>query len=133
MTHEEIHVKIGEIADQITKLEQSKNEAYAELGKQVFPNLADGEYAEISAQIKAADEKLAALRGEQKTIEAEYRRLVESYTCFFCKTVNGEGAVFCAECGSKLGEKPREYCDNCGTMNNTGQKFCGECGTKLPE
>jgi len=133
MTHEEMNIKIGEIADQITQLEKSKNEIYAELGKKVFPNLADGEYPDIVEQIKLADEKMNALRDDQDFIEAEYKRIIESYTCFLCKTVNNEGAVFCAECGAKLGAKPREYCEKCETMNNPGQKFCGECGAKLRE
>ena len=131
MTLKELKTKLDEVAGQIGALELSEREAYAELGRRLYPELAEDEQADLVLRIKTADEELAGLRKEQTAIETEYSQRVAAATCFYCKTVNAEGAAFCEECGKKLGEKPKEYCEACGMMNRPGQKFCGECGKKL--
>ena len=133
MTRDELKTNIDWAAQQIDELNTALRDAYAELGKELYPALAEGEYAELSGKIKTAEANLAALSGERAAMESEYRRLTEKATCFKCKTINADDAVFCEECGSRLGEKPREYCESCGTMNSPGQKFCGECGAKLKD
>jgi len=127
-------IKINEIGEEITALEKSEITAYAELGKKILPELEGeiaSEFAPFIDRIKEIGARLNSLKTEQAALEAEYERAIESLTCFFCKTVNLEGSVFCEECGAKLGEKPREFCEACGTMNRPEQKYCGECGAKL--
>jgi len=137
MPCEEMKIKINEIAEEITALEKSEVIAYAELGRKILPELegdteAESEYALYIDRIKGLSARLTFLKTEQSALETEYELAIEALTCFFCKTVNLDGAVFCEECGAKLGEKPREYCESCGTMNRPDQKYCGECGAKLP-
>ena len=133
MTRDELKINIDWAAQQITELTSAIHNAYAELGKELYPMLANGEYAELTEKIKTAETNLSTLESEKSEMEIEYRRQTENATCFYCKTLNADDAVFCEECGKRLGEKPREYCDVCATMNNPGQKFCGECGAKLKE
>ena len=132
MLTEEIKVKLNDIAEQISELKQSERQIYAELGKKLFPEVSGNpEHAEIAAQINEINEKLNGFREEQANLQGEYNRRIAALTCYYCKTVNADGSSYCEECGAKLGEKPKEYCESCGTMNHPGQKFCGECGTKL--
>ena len=135
MTRDEIKVNLEQITEQIEKLEHDENQSYAELGRILLPELTDeeGEHAELVARIRITEKRLIALRDDQLSMEADYQKQLIASTCFYCKAVNADGAAFCEECGKRLGEKPREYCDNCGTMNHSHQKFCGECGTKLAE
>ena len=132
MTRDEIKTNLDDISEQINKFEQAETQSYAELGRKVLPELSDGAHSELVEQIRTIEKRLIALRNDQISLEAEYQQSVAASTCFFCNAVNADGAVFCEECGKKLG-KPREYCDACGKMNYPGQKFCGECGAKLPE
>ena len=133
MTREELKANIDQVTQQIVDLVLLIQNSYAELGRELYPMLANGEYAELTEKIKTAETNLSALKNEQAEMEIEYRRQTENATCFYCKTLNADDAVFCEECGKRLGEKPREYCEACATMNNPGQKFCGECGAKLKE
>lgn len=132
MTLDEMKTRLGEIAGQMTDLEQTEYEAYAELGRVVLPELEGrGTHAEIVSRIRETSEKLSALKVETASLEAEQKHRIAAITCYKCNTVSSEGAAFCEECGAKLGEKPKEYCEACGTMNHPGQKFCGECGARL--
>ena len=133
MTREELKSSIDQTTRNIAEQGALLQNAYADLGKELYPTLASGEYAHLAERIRAAEANLYALRSEQSAMEGEYRRLTESATCFYCKTINADDAAFCEECGKRLGEKPREYCEACGTVNSPGQKFCGECGAKLVE
>jgi len=133
MTRDEIKTYLEDIGNQIDGFNQDETQLYAELGRKVLPQLEEGEYSELVAEIKEIEEKLSFLKNEQSSLESDYKKRVADSTCFYCKTVNTEGGLFCEECGKKLGEKPKEYCEACGTMNHPGQKFCGECGGKLPE
>jgi len=132
MSLDEIKIKIGEIAEEIANLENSEQIAYADLGRRILPELeGNAEYAAFTDRIKGLSTRLINLKFDESELEKEQKRRFDALTCFKCKTVNLEGAVFCEECGVKLGEKPREYCEACGTMNRPDQKFCGECGAKL--
>lgn len=77
--------------------------------------------------------------------------------CHNCGTSNLEDAVFCKECGTKIGAKKVKClecgeeidenakfcsfcgtsmkkvlrCHNCNSENEAGTKFCSECGSKL--
>ncbi|MCL1794345.1 MAG: zinc ribbon domain-containing protein [Oscillospiraceae bacterium] len=133
MTLEELKISIDRAMQSIAEQCESLQSVYAELGRELYPALADGEYPQLAEKIKTAEANLNALKNEQSAMENEYRRLVESVTCFYCRHINADDAVFCEECGKRLGEKPREYCETCGTINNPGQKFCGECGAKLKD
>lgn len=132
MTIDEMKTKLGEIDGKITELEQSELQAYADLGRKLFAELDENtEHVELVSRIREASEKLEAIRKERNDSKVEYEQRLAELTCYSCKAVNPEGAAFCEECGAKLGEKPKEYCEGCGTMNHPGQKFCGECGAKL--
>lgn len=133
MTRDELKINIDGITEKISNLENSATQLYTDLGKKVLPDLPEDAYPEIVAQIKETENNLTGLRFEKNSLEEEYQKIIIASTCFYCKAVNSEGAVFCEECGKKLGEKPKEYCEACGNMNNPGQKFCGECGAKLAE
>ena len=133
MTRDEIKTYLEEIAGQIVSFKKSETQLYAKLGKNVLPELEEGKFSELVAEIKEITDKLIFLKNEQASLESEYQKRVIEATCFYCESVNSEGSVFCEECGKKLGEKPKEYCETCGKMNSPGQKFCGECGTRLPE
>jgi RNA polymerase subunit RPABC4/transcription elongation factor Spt4 len=133
MTREELKINIDQTAQKTNELKLFLQNVYAELGRELYPALAEGEHTQITGKIKTTEANLLALNSEQSAMENEYRRLIETVTCFYCKTINADDAAFCEECGKKLGEKPREYCEGCGTVNNPGQKFCGECGAKLKE
>ena len=131
---DEIKIRIGEISDEITDLEKAELLSYADLGRKLLPEIRETtEYEAYVDRIKGISARLSFLRTEQSALDIEYKRRIEALTCFYCKTVNLEGAVFCEECGAKLGEKPREYCDVCKTMNRPEQKYCGECGAKLAD
>lgn len=132
MNPEEIKAKTDDMARQIAGLEQTELTAYAELGQKLLPEIAqNSEHAPLVEQIRATDGKLAALREELAALETEYKKRLAALTCFSCKALNQEGAAFCEACGTKLGVKPKEYCEGCGTLNRPDQKFCGECGAKL--
>jgi hypothetical protein len=42
------------------------------------------------------------------------------------------GAVFCSECGRRLGlEDGDRVCGRCGTLLESGARFCGRCGDRV--
>jgi class 3 adenylate cyclase/tetratricopeptide (TPR) repeat protein len=49
--------------------------------------------------------------------------------CPSCGHENREGAKFCGECATALGDTAS--CTNCGTANPAGQKFCDSCGQSI--
>lgn len=52
----------------------------------------------------------------------------ETYTCWKCGEILETDDIFCPNCGSKRGEKPKKYCDKCGAEIEEGQAFCTNCG-----
>lgn len=51
-------------------------------------------------------------------------------TCGNCGAPVGDGALFCTECGAKVGT-PKKQCPHCGATIDDDSLFCAECGTKL--
>ena len=126
--------KIAALKEEAAKLEEERKAAFAEFGEKAFPKLKDKtEFADDVAKIEKIDEELNALSAEKEKLELEEKEKMAKLTCFSCKTVNPEDAAFCENCGMKLGEPPREYCEKCGTMNEPHMKFCFECGSKLED
>ena len=132
MTMDEISARLQDLVDQITEQQQTEQHLLAELGRKALPELVNNPAFEPdAANAREAVEKLAGLLEERAALTKEKADKLTALTCFMCKTVNQEDAAFCEECGAKLGEKPREFCEACETMNHPGQKFCGECGARL--
>ena len=135
----DINEQLTALKDELAKLEEERREACTEFGEAALPALRDNkDFAEAVAKIDGLTEKIAKtgeqesdLLAEKAKQEREERERIVKLTCFNCKMLNPDDAVFCENCGSKLGELPREYCTECGTLNQPGLKFCGECGKKL--
>ena len=124
--------RLGEIADQITELEQTEFALYAELGKEVLPELEqDSAHAPLAAKINEVISERDGLRQEETSLNDEYQKQLESCTCLYCDYVNDVGSAFCAECGQKLGEIPPGYCTECGWKNSPDMNFCGKCGAPI--
>jgi len=137
----DINEQLTALKEEVARLEEERYKALMEFGEKALPELrgkADfsedaAKLDELEASIKAKGEEEIALLAEKEKQEAEERERILKLTCFSCNIVNPEGAMFCENCGSKLGEPPREYCKNCGFMNQPGMMFCGKCGSKLDE
>ena len=137
----DINERIEALKEAVAQLEIDKVAAFAEFGEKAISELRDNkEFAEdvekidaIIADIEAKGKEEAALLEEKEKFEEEEREKLMKRTCFSCNTVNPEDAAFCENCGSKLGEPPKEYCKACGFMNQPGMAFCGKCGNKLGE
>ena len=137
----DIDERIAALKEEVAGLEEERFKAFAEFGEKAFPEIRKKEgFSEIAEKIDALTVEIDAkgeqekeLLAEQERLEQEEKERILKCTCYSCQYVNTEDAVFCENCGAKLGEPPREYCKNCGTMNQPTLKFCGECGTKLDE
>lgn len=58
--------------------------------------------------------------------------------CQFCGTELEDNALFCHECGAKVGTYPADEveeqvrtCSSCGAELNPGVKFCSQCGASV--
>jgi len=137
----DINERIEALKEEVAQLEIDKVAALAEFGEKAISELRDkkgfAEDAEkidaIMAEIDAKGEEEKALLEEKEKLEEEEKEKLMKRTCFSCNTVNPEDAAFCENCGSKLGEPPKEYCKACGFMNQPDMAFCGKCGSKLGE
>ena len=137
----DINEQINALQEEKAKLAEDKIKALAEFGEKALAELRDKkDYSEdvakidkITAEIEAKDKKETSLLAEKEKQEKEEKERIMKLTCFSCNTVNPDGAVFCENCGAKLGEPPKEYCKSCNFMNQTGMAFCGKCGAKLGE
>ena len=137
----DINEKLATLTEVVIKLEEEKFKALAEFGEKALPALRDNKdfskdaekIDEIIAKISAKAKEETALLEEKEKFEAAERERIMKLTCFACHTVNPDGAVFCENCGAKLGDPPKEYCKKCGFLNQPGMEFCGKCGNKLGE
>jgi len=141
VTVADINEQIEALKEEVAKLEIDKVAALAELGEKAVEELRGKKgFAEdvekidaLTAEIEAKGEEETALLEEKEKQEEEEREKLMKRTCYSCNTVNSEDAAFCENCGSKLGEPPKEYCKACGFMNQPDMAFCGKCGAKLGE
>jgi RNA polymerase subunit RPABC4/transcription elongation factor Spt4 len=137
----DINEQLVAIKGERAALEEKQLQAFAGFGKLALPELKDkpafaesaAELEAIETEIKALGEREAGLLAEQEKLEREEKERIARFTCVTCKTVNPEDAKFCENCGTPVGELPREYCQACATLNHPGLKFCGECGAKLSD
>ena len=137
----DVNERLAALKEDVTKLEEEKVTALAGFGEKALPELRDkkgfseeaAKIDEIIASISAKGEEEKALLEEKEKQEAEERERLMKITCFSCQTVNPDGAVFCENCGAKLGDPPKEYCKKCGFLNQPGMEYCGKCGNKLGE
>ena len=89
-----------------------------------------------------------ALKTETENIEADNLTSDEIKICSNCGAENDNSAVFCFECGNRLGLSENsvnsdsnnavsassdkiKICGNCGAENDNSAVFCFECGKKL--
>ena len=93
--------------------------------------LSDTDYESLKA--KYTEEALVAMRGEQggrsSTLPAAPRSVLRAP----CPTHGPRpepNAVFCSECGKRLGDAPG-YCARCGTGLETDARYCNSCGTRV--
>jgi len=135
----DINEKLAALTEEVIKLEEEKFKALAAFGEKALPELKDNKdfskdaekINEIIVKISAKAKEETALLEEKEKLEAAERERIMKLTCFACHTVNPDGAVFCENCGAKLGDPPKEYCKKCGFLNQPGMEFCGKCGNKL--
>jgi hypothetical protein len=98
--------------------------------------LSDADYESLKA--KYTSEALAALRGESGNVERETGHVTTSTTTFpvtrFPCPVDGprpeSDALFCSECGRRLGTAPG-YCVRCGTALEDDARYCNSCGARV--
>ena len=141
MSDIDIKEQLDALKEELAALEGQQQAAFAEFGKLALPELkskpafakAAAGLEEIEAKIKSLADQEAELIAEQVKREKEEKEKIARFTCVSCKTLNPDDAKFCENCGTPVGELPREYCQACGTLNYPGLKFCGECGAKLAE
>ena len=137
----DINEQLNALKDELVKLDEERREALMEFGEAALAELRDNkDFSEAVTKIDELTEKITEKSELESTLlvnkekqEREERERIVKLTCFSCNIVNPEGAMFCENCGAKLGVLPREYCKECGTMNQSGLKFCGECGNRLEE
>ena len=128
---------------QVKEVEESINELYQKLGREIYQayrQVPMAEGADLIAQITALHEKVDALNAQ-----------IMSLTCTACGAVLEDGALFCTNCGCKVTaeepapactdcnpipaalENPVPKCISCGAVLEEGALFCTNCGTRLTE
>lgn len=90
----------------------------------------DPEYAVAYEEIKQARAVADDIAKQIEAANEEYARSI--LTCAVCGKVNVPGTKFCAECGTKLGEKLEvKKCPSCGNEYTEEMAFCYKCGARL--
>jgi hypothetical protein len=106
--------------------------------------LSDEDYAALHQKYTA--EALAAMRAEtrergtgeegrvHRSLDASARTIPPSPVSTPLCEIHGPrpepGAVFCSECGRRLGSKPG-YCARCGSGLETDARYCNTCGARV--
>jgi hypothetical protein len=99
--------------------------------------LSDADYNELKAKYTA--EALAALKAEQGAPSAVRRapevipsvpRTAHSARCPVHGSRPEPDAVFCSECGRRLGSAPA-YCSRCGSALESDSRYCNRCGARV--
>jgi zinc ribbon protein len=96
--------------------------------------LSDADYEHLKGKYTA--EALAALRGETGNVQRETGHVVAPsfpVSRFPCPEHGARpeiGALFCSECGRRLGDAPG-YCSRCGTELESDARYCNRCGARV--
>lgn len=98
--------------------------------------LSDNDYEQLKA--KYTQEALVAMRGEtghekRETGDVTARATPFPVTRFPCPEHGARpepDALFCSECGRRLGTAPG-YCARCGRALETEARYCNACGARV--
>jgi len=96
--------------------------------------LSDADYGSLKAKYTA--EALAAMRGksgvgsQEPGITAVPDSRLLTPKCPEHGTPREADAVFCPECGRRLGKAPG-YCARCGTTLESDARYCNACGARV--
>ena len=92
--------------------------------------LSDGDYDGLKA--KYTEEALSALRAEEARTVTSTRSpsLVPRLSCPTHGPRPEPDAVFCSDCGRRLGTAPG-YCARCGSALEREARYCNGCGTRV--
>ena len=98
--------------------------------------LSDTDYEQLKA--KYTGEALAAMRGDAGRVMGEAAttrapRPASPVARPSCPTHGPRpepGALFCSECGRRLGSAPG-YCARCGTALEDDARYCNSCGARV--
>jgi hypothetical protein len=98
--------------------------------------LSDTDYTELKAKYTA--EALAAMRGEAGHVRRDTGHVTADVTTFpvsrsTCPehgSPQESGAIFCSECGRRLGVAVG-YCGRCGTALESDARYCNSCGARV--
>ena len=96
--------------------------------------LSDSDYEQLKAKYTA--EALAALRGESGNVQRETGHVaattfpVSRFPCPEHGPRPEKDAVFCSECGKRLGSAPG-YCARCGSALADDARYCNRCGARV--
>lgn len=128
-------VESAKLTQQLNELNKTLKELYEKVGIQYCELYGDSpaeSMEELCAEVKHR-------REEQQRLSAEFQRLKNLRVCPECGQENAADVNFCAQCGAKLPELPKQpepktvFCPSCGAQLNAGMKFCTKCGTKLEQ
>jgi len=98
--------------------------------------LSDSDYEQLKA--KYTQEALVAMRGESGHGKRDTGHVTAPAVTFpvsrFPCPEHGDrpepGALFCSECGRRLGTAPG-YCARCGTVLADDARYCNRCGARV--
>ena len=133
------NVKLFQSQSEISELKKKELELYAQIGKKLYPTIAEQpEYSDLAAELKFTQKKLQTLKADfqvAQTMKSEQEQKEQEQlrrrTCPNCETLNPEGVKFCQECGAKLNLSSKIKCLECGAEFPISTMFCGECGRQL--
>ena len=139
MPQDDPNVKLFQSQSEISELENKELELYAQIGKKLYPSIAEQpEYSDLVTELKYTQKKLQTVKADfqsARTIKSEQEQKEQeqliSRTCPNCETLNPEGVKFCQECGARLNLSSKIKCVECGAEFPIGTRFCGECGRQL--
>ena len=98
--------------------------------------LSESDYNELKA--KYTQEALAAMRSGSETVKGETAKVkprpVPSPVSRSPCPIHGKrpelDAVFCSECGRRLGQAAA-YCTRCGSSLDSDARYCNHCGARV--
>jgi hypothetical protein len=97
--------------------------------------LSDTDYESLKA--KYTQEALVAIRAEQgagsreQTFKPAPRSPLPAPVCPTHGRRPEPDAVFCSECGRRLGAAAAGYCSRCGTALESDARYCNRCGARV--